>query len=156
MPLYNHYRGEDASLASYVTFDADGSIIGYQGCGQEYDEIAHFKSTVDNGAAEIQPLLCPLGSYGYHCRCRDWYVKGKKKWESIHIDGDPLYVTAPYLFADSGFLGQTNTLPLVDPKTNNHIGQILVDVSPSLIFNALTSNTVLFDDSFAFVINEDG
>eukprot|EP00957_Ditylum_brightwellii_P026625 2013048-Ditylum_brightwellii.AAC.1 len=73
MPLYNHYRGEEASIGSYVAFDADGSLIGYQGCGRELHEYAHWKSTVDNGAADLQPLLCPLGKYGYDSRCRGWY-----------------------------------------------------------------------------------
>jgi len=83
MHLYNHYRGEYASLDSYVGFDAEGSLFGYQGGGQEIDRVAHLKATVENSAAELQPCIYPIGVYGYDCLCWSWYDTGKKKRENM-------------------------------------------------------------------------
>lgn len=88
-------------------------------------------------------------------RCRDWYATGKK----LALENQTgLYVTPPYLFAgaddsDNTF-GQTCTAPLIDPRTNEHVGQTLVDFVSQAIFTALEegNNTKLAPGGFPFVI----
>lgn len=54
--------------------------------------------------------------------------------------GDPLYVTPPYLFAAGHITGVSATLPVVNSKTGEYIGQSLVDFSPDEIYDVLTLN----------------
>uniref|UniRef100_A0A7S4VG51 Uncharacterized protein n=1 Tax=Ditylum brightwellii TaxID=49249 RepID=A0A7S4VG51_9STRA len=87
--------------------------------------IHFFKSSEENGAAKLRPDLCPLGTYGYDARCRSWYHTGKET--AVADDVAPLYVTPPYRFASSELVGQSATLPLVDPRNGELVGMALLD-----------------------------
>ena len=114
-----------------------------------------WQSTSENGAAELRPDLCPLGKYGYDSRCRGWYQQGKEKAmagtnETSHLH---LHITAPYVFATGKLIGQSVTSPLIDPQTQRHVGQTLVDFLPNSIFESLNRDNIkLSDESFAIVI----
>ena len=106
----------------------------------------------DDGSSKLRPELCPVGKYGYDPRCRDWYEVGRKL---ALVNNTGLYVTPPYHFAGSGdFFGQTCTAPLIDPRTNEHVGQTLVDFVSQAIFEALSkgNNTRLAPGGFPLVI----
>lgn len=79
-------------------------------------------SSEKNNASVIAPDLCPLGKYGYDPRCRRWYSRGKNSQT-------PLQITAPYLFA-TGIIGVSLTSPLINPNSNEYIGQVLLDYVP--------------------------
>lgn len=63
IPLYNYDKSNDKPIAMYFGFENDGMIGGYSGCDYSFADLPHFQSTVDNGAATLQPNLCPLGEY---------------------------------------------------------------------------------------------
>lgn len=76
-PIYNYATSlgrEKPALATFLGFEKDGLLQGYDGCYGVDGEAAFARSTSENGAAEIAPSLCPEGKYGYDPRCRDWYV----------------------------------------------------------------------------------
>lgn len=71
--------------------------------------------------------------------------------------GDNLYITAPYIFAGDAEIGLSSTSPLIDPRTNSYVGQVLLDFSVTDIFNALTSSsTPLSDGGFPLLITVEG
>jgi len=110
-----------------------------------------WKSTKENGAAELRPDICPLGKYGYDSRCRGWYHQGEEK-AMAGTNASHLHITTPYLFPDK-IVGQSVTSPLIDPQTQGHVGQTLVDFLPNSVFTSLgRDNIKLSDGSFAIVI----
>ena len=150
IPLYNYDTSDDKALGSYIGFDADGMLAGYLGCDINYASFAFWLSSESNGAAELRPELCPLGKFGYDARCRGWYADGTAKADS---GAGHLHVTSPYLFVgDEEYVGQSATSPLIDPNTNEHVGQVLVDYVPNSIFTTLNDNTVLAPGGFPVLI----
>lgn len=112
-----------------------------------------------NGAADVNSDLCPLNSYGYDARCRDWYadVKDQQMTSSNDNSGPPVYITPPYLFSD-GSLACTATSGLVDPSNNQWIGATLFDFLPKKLIRALgeeDGNTKIGSgtNGFAFLIS---
>ena len=71
-----------------------------------------------------------------------------------------LHITAPYLFAVSKIIAQSATSPLIDPKTGEHVGQVLQDFFSGSIFDVLnTTNTKYSKEGFPILIaieNDDG
>ena len=122
VPLYNYDKSNGKSLGLYVSFEADGMFAGFRGCDTGFVTYPFWRSTEENGAAELRPELCPVGKYGYDARCRGWYHDGKT--QSITSNGS-LHITSPYVFAEDGTLGQSMTSPLIDPAGKRHIGQVL-------------------------------
>jgi hypothetical protein len=123
IPLYNYRDGRRRKhLGMYIGFEADGMLAGYSGCDYSYANFSHFQLTTANSASVISPNLCPPGKYGYDSRCRRWYKDGK--------DADTVNLTAPYVFALKGEVATSLTFPLVDPSSNNHVGQTLIDFLP--------------------------
>jgi len=149
IPLYNYDTSDDKALGSYIGFEADGMLAGHSGCDIDYASYAFWLSSESNGAAELRPELCPLGKFGYDARCRGWYADGKAKADS---GAGHLHVTSPYLFVgEEERVGQSATSPLMDPNTNEHIGQVLVDYLPNSIFTTL-NDTVLAPGGFPALI----
>ena len=82
-------------------------------------------------------------------RCREWYHTGKTKAKR---NKEPLYITSPYSFS-SGNIGQSATSPLIDPRTREHVGQVVVDFISGPIYKSLDHrNTHLTDGSFPILI----
>jgi hypothetical protein len=108
-----------------IAFDADGLGTGYQGCQLSYKVYPFFISSDENNASGIAPDLCPFGKYGYDPRCRRWYTKNRNSLAKQN----PILVTAPYVFA-SDIVGIPITSPLVNQNSNEHVGQILLDIKP--------------------------
>mmetsp|Transcript_30884 Transcript_30884/g.92555 ORF Transcript_30884/g.92555 Transcript_30884/m.92555 type:complete len:1871 (-) Transcript_30884:814-6426(-) len=152
IPLYNYDVSDGKHvLGTYISSEVDGLFNGYAGCDNSHAEYAFFQSTESNGAASMRPDLCPLGSYGYDPRCRDWYDTGKQIAEEK--ENAPLYVTPPYEFAGSSIVAQSCTLPLVDPKTGEHIGQTLLDFTPGPMTSSLQKENIdLAEGGFAILI----
>mmetsp|Transcript_18225 Transcript_18225/g.39386 ORF Transcript_18225/g.39386 Transcript_18225/m.39386 type:complete len:1769 (-) Transcript_18225:63-5369(-) len=152
IPLYNYDKSNNKPLALYIAFEADGMFAGYMGCDKNFVNYPFWRSTEDNRAAELRPELCPLGKYGYDPRCRGWYAGGR----SNATLGGALHITPPYLFSQSGgggVVGQSITSPLVDPQSNQHVGQVLIDFLPESIFRELESgNTKLSEGGFPIMI----
>ena len=67
--LYNYDVEKENYLAQFIGFEADGLFIRTAGCdvGSAIGS-SGFKSTEDNGAADLQPQLCPIGKHGYDPR----------------------------------------------------------------------------------------
>ena len=150
VPLYNYGDRTQRPFGSYVSFEADGTFAGYNGCDYEtYAGLAFWNSTESNGAADLRPELCPLGFYGFDPRCRGWYDAGKKLAEQQ--SPSHLHITAPYEYADSTW-GQSATSPLIDPQTTLHIGQTLIDFSSSFIPSLLLNGTSLSSGGFPMLI----
>ena len=127
----------DHGIAQYFAFHDDGMFVGGESCtSYRHPSYVAFRSTEDNGAAEISPELCPLGSYGYDPRCRDWYDSGKR---AGYDNGIPLHVTAPYVFSD-GVVALSASSHLVDPRNGHYVGQALYDFSVDVIVKALDFN----------------
>ena len=121
VPIYNYAKSNDKPLGLFLSYEADGMIAGYRGCDYSFSEYAFWKS---NTESEIfRPDLCPKNKYGYDARCRGWYDSGMKMWMA---GNQTLYITPPYAFAASLVIGQSMTSPLIDPQSNEHIGQVLV------------------------------
>lgn len=67
VPLYNYRQGGlrlHRLWASFLGLEAGGMFLGYKGCDYGYANHSHFRSTESNGAARLNPDLCPLGKYG--------------------------------------------------------------------------------------------
>jgi len=125
-------------------------LVGYTGCNQNHAEYAHFNSSEANRAFQINPKLCPEGKFGFDPRCRDWYHTGKMKYEK---NNNWSHFTAPYKFANSNFFGQTASMPIVDPNTNMHVGQSVVDFTIQQILDVLDEMTTpLLKDGFHILI----
>ena len=68
-------------------------------------------------------------------------------------ENSPLYVTPSYTFATQAFTAQTCTSPLVNPVTNEHVGQTLVDFVSSSIYELLDpDNTPLATGGFPILL----
>lgn len=60
--LYNYDIKKEVVLNSFVSYEADGMHYGYRGCSNILNAAAsRWVSSKENGAAELQPDLCPLG-----------------------------------------------------------------------------------------------
>jgi len=57
------------------------------------------------------------------------------------VNGTSIHITAPYVFAGTPITGQSTTSPLIDPRNNKHIGQVIVDFLPDSIFRSLESDS---------------
>ena len=133
-PLYNYDQSNGKPIGIYIGFEQDGGLYGYAGCDDGFSTYAFWQSTEANGASALRPELCPLNKYGYDCRCREWYDEGKNK--ALANDGF-LHITAPYVFAGTTIVAQSVTSPLIDPRSDEHIGQVLIDIIPNAIIKAL-------------------
>jgi hypothetical protein len=138
MPIYNYAPSlgrANTDLGTYTAFDADGMFTGYSGCDNGRSFGSLFVSSEENRAAEIAPELCPLGKYGFDPRCRDWYATGKNRSLAL---GKAVHITAPYVFALTALqaraqVAATATSPVVNHRTGEYMGQVLLDYSPSSI-----------------------
>ena len=137
-------------------------MTGYGGCSHGHAEYAHWEAKAD--AEALRPSLCQEGKYGYDARCRPWYDDGMK------LGG--VHITAPYSFANSEVckyrrkwaspsyvclsyflmnlifplllvVAGSATFKLIDPTTDEHVGQTLIDFLPdgtlSLLVRVLRS-----------------
>ena len=96
------------------------------------------------------PPLSP--QHGYDPRCRGWYADG---YESR--DETPTFVSAPYVFASTGITGCSMTTSIIDPSTDEHVGQVLLDFIPQPIIDAsMTENTAVGSgkEGFTFIITK--
>lgn len=153
MPIYNYARKLDRpnqNIGTFVAFDADGMLTGFDGCGRLGSDLAFFASSEVNRAAEIAPELCPIGKYGFDSRCRDWYATGKAR----SLDwGEAVHFTAPYLFAGSGGeVAASATSAIVNPITGEYAGQTLYDFFPAAVRSSLEG----VDAPLSFVITPQG
>ena len=156
IPLHNYYEytSERNQLGTYIGFDADGMLTGYAGCDYSQTAYATWRSDDSNHAYLIDPDLCPKGKYGYDCRCREWYADGKKS----ALSGLPLHISPPYLFASNGFVGQSSTLPLIDPSTEEYVGSVMIDFLPQRIIDSLASSNTRIGqgtDGFPILVSMD-
>ena len=136
--IHKSASDKDIILMNAVAMEADGMVVGYQGCSLAGEAIAAFwESTISNHAYEIRPELCPNGKYGYDPRCRMFYNTGKELAESGEAE---LFVTSPYRFATDEIMTQTCTSPLRDPMTNIYVGQVFVDFQTDSILDILSAN----------------
>ena len=123
-----------------------GMFTGFSGC-EHYGNLAHFQSSEGNGAANVRGDLCPLGRYGFDARCRAWYADSKAKL------GGHFHITSPYGFASSDVVGMSAAASLIDPSTQQHIGETLIDFSPGSFINALDeTNTAIGQGETGFPI----
>jgi len=136
-PLYNYDQSIGKPLGIYIGFEQDGGFYGYTGCDVGFSAYAFWQSTEANGASALRPELCPLNKYGYDCRCRGWYDEGKNK--ALANEGF-LHISPPYVFAGTTIVAQSVTSPLIDPQSDEHIGQVLIDIMPNAIIKALESH----------------
>jgi len=66
-----------------------------------------------------------------------------------------LHVTAPYEFATATTqvtFAQSATAPLMDPRTGDHVGQVLFDFLPTAMIHSLNDETPLSNGGFPFLI----
>ena len=130
-------------LTCFLLFQ--GMFTGFSGC-EHYGNLAHFESTVGNGAADVRGDLCPLGRFGFDARCRGWYADSKAK------PGGHIHITAPYDFASSDVVGMSAAASLIDPSSNQYIGETLIDFSPGSFINALVVNTAIGQGETGFPV----
>ena len=129
LPLYNYITVADNLrfrnlIGTYFAFEADGMFTGYTGCEHGYIKYSNWLSEKKKGYL-INDDLCPREKYGYDHRCRGWYAFGK---ETELVDGLPLYMTPPYKFTISeGFVGISVGASLIDPSSDEYVGQALID-----------------------------
>jgi hypothetical protein len=57
-----------------------------------------------------------------------------------------MYITAPYVFQGRSINGQSVTLPLVDPRSGEYVGQVLNDFYSHAIFRKLDNITTPFTE----------
>lgn len=96
------------------------------------------------------PYLTFGSFFSFIRSCRGWYDTGKRK---ALEQGETLHITAPYTFANGFVIAQSSTTPLIDPRTNNYVGQVLLDFSVTDIFSVLTySGTPLSTGGFPLLI----
>lgn len=151
VPIYNYgnsMKEPKNVLATYVAFQGDGMLTGYHGCYHKQAFVSTFQSNEINQAYEIAPELCPKGKFGFDPRCRLWYSTGRSLYDDR---GQPVYITAPYLFAVQNESAATATSPIVNPTTREYVGQTVFDYTPSKLRR-------LFDglaERVAFVITPD-
>lgn len=132
LPVYNMrtalVHGTDHRFfGATIGFEADGMLAGYTGCGHPTPRYPHWQSSEMNYADQIRPDLCPLGSFGYDSRCRDWYAAGKAAADEATATKTSVFVTAPYVYPRTTLVGSSVTQAIVDPKTGEHVGQALID-----------------------------
>jgi hypothetical protein len=90
----------------------------------------------------------------YPRSCRRWYDTGRK---NAIKDNASLHVTAPYQFAHESIIAQSATSPLMDPRTGEHVGQVLLDFSSDSIFEALDKENIeLSNGGFPILIAVQG
>ncbi|CAB9515800.1 expressed unknown protein [Seminavis robusta] len=128
IPLYNYNPGigETKNLGTYIGFEHDGMMTAYTGCHPSHINYGHWMAKKGTPREE----LCPENKYGYDARCRGWFDTGKEK--------GGVYVTPPYPFASSDIFAGSATFKLVDPITDEFVGQALMDFLPDSFMKALT------------------
>jgi hypothetical protein len=68
-----------------------------------------------------------------------------------------MYITAPYVFQSREINGQSVTLPLVDPRSGEYVGQVLNDFYSHAIFRKLDNTTTpLTEGGFPVLIAVQG
>ena len=83
-------------------------------------------------------------------RCREWYDTGKRLAEN---NESHLHITPPYWFSSRAKTGQSATSPLIDPRTREHVGQVVVEFLSGPIYESLDHrNTPLRDGDFPILI----
>jgi hypothetical protein len=138
-PLYNYATSlgqPKIDLGTFLSFEADGMMTGFAGCGFEQAFMAHFRSNTENRAASIAPELCPLGKFGYDPRCRPWYADARRNFFG---SGDSALITAPYRFANDLDVALTAASPLVNLATGLFLGVVSLDFYPTGVRQALQS-----------------
>jgi len=151
--LHNYDKNKEVGSGHFFAFEEDGLLVASEGCGNsEHGWAAFWQSSEDNGGAKFRPELCPVGRYGYDPRCREWYATGKSK----AMEGKAVYATPPYAFSQGTLVAQSATSALTDPRSGEHVGQVLIDFSADSIFSKLaTSNTYVGDGGFVLMITLD-
>jgi hypothetical protein len=152
-PVYN--AGEDArgagglsttAMSGYISFEADGALLGYAGCNYDTAAYSNFSSTDANKAYIINPDLCPKGKFGYDPRCREWYADSKR--EALN-NNDLVHISPPYIFATTDYVMNTAVSALIDPTSGEYVGNVLIDFSSSEIDNIVEGNK---NDFFAVIL----
>jgi hypothetical protein len=93
-------------------------------------------------------LLVVLTGRPFLFSCREWYDKGRR----LAMQNQTfLHVTSPYRFA-GGSVAQSATTPLIDPVTEEHLGQVLFDFYADQVFTELESYTFLSEEGFPFLV----
>ncbi len=134
-----------------LAFEADGMFIGFSGCTAFSTKSPFWVSSDANGAAKLQPDLCPIGKHGYDPRCRKWYDDGKNK----AINGESvLHITSPYQFA-TATVAQTGTSAIINKRTKEYIGQIMLDFLPVEMISIVENETKLSTEGFTVLITPD-
>lgn len=149
-PLYNYrsslmHDSEHRYLGAYFGFESDGMLAGWAGCRYPSPTYPHFQSTESNLAFKINGTLCPLGKFGYDVRCRSWYAGGKAAQEAGNTS---IFLTPPYEFS-TDVTASSVTQGVFDARTNEHIGQSLVDFQQ---FEILNFDLMDREGNFHFVI----
>ena len=143
IPLYNYVTSASNLnfrnlIGTYFAFEEDGTFSGYTGCEHGYIKYSNWLSEKKKGYL-VRPDLCPRKKYGYDPRCRGWYVFGK---QTELQDELPLYLTPPYKFTISeGFVGVSVGASLIDPSTDEYVGQALIDFVLEDLMEALKLQT---------------
>jgi len=149
LPLYNYDKSNAKPLALSIGFEADGMMAGYRGCNSGFLHYPFWRSTKENGAALMRNETCPLHKYGYDPRCRGWYHVGKEKAEA---GNGTFHITPPYFFAEGDVVGQSASMPLIDPQNNEHLGQVLLDFRSPTSKLLESDNTKLAAGGFSIMI----
>jgi hypothetical protein len=68
--LYNYDIQKENYVGQYVSFEADGLLLGYMGCRYALESVdySNWQSTESNGAASLRPELCAMGKHGFDPR----------------------------------------------------------------------------------------
>jgi len=136
IPIYNYATPlprKSHVLGTSMGFEADGGLTGYDGCAHDHPYMSWWHSSDENQAFQIAPELCPKGKYGYDCRCRGWYAKGKAEYRSTRR---PVFITSPYRLPSNAVAGSA-TSPIANPNTGEYVGQVLLDFAPFAISEVL-------------------
>ena len=152
-PVFNYataLRRPKHHLGTYTAYEADGLFSGFGGCSYNYPNYAQFVSTLSNRANETNPLLCPIGEYGYDPRCRPWYEETRREYEK---NSAFIHLTPPYLFLDTFSIGLSAVSPILDSSSGIFLGEVLLDFAPYGILEAFES--IGRPISFLVAIKED-
>ncbi|CAB9518466.1 expressed unknown protein [Seminavis robusta] len=150
-PLYNSLsalidKQSHEHFGTFISFDTDGTSVGWSGCSTLSPRAAHFQSSSLVPAFEIDPTICPEGKYGFDARCWEWYQRGKEQSSSHHS----LYISSPYHSPTMNSLVSTWTQSIVDPRTKEHIAQASMDWRLSHLHQIGSGND---DNHVAFLVS---
>ncbi|KAL7569171.1 hypothetical protein ACA910_016997 [Epithemia clementina (nom. ined.)] len=152
-PLYNYREAAGYHryvIGSYLSLEADGMFTGYSGCSFIHSTFARFVSSEDTKAYEVSEDLCPKGKYGFDPRCRPWYNTTRKNYEQL---GQPIHMTAPYVFGGDISVGLSAATPIANPATGDFVGEMLLDYPYSILQEAF--DTLEFPLSFLITPDAD-